>query len=389
MSHKLTKRQVRAIGKMMANKGQLEQKKEAKSQRKLARAQLQERTPRQRDWDAYEEAPSREKMRRLKVEVTAPTTEPEGARVDVEAGTVIEVRSGDSLVSFRCRTLRATLPPGMRSADGLRSPIAVGDRVVLEPGASDVVRVVDVLPRRSALRRSVYDPSRDAASYKGHVIAANIDQVVVVCSPETPPFRPRLIDRYLVAASLDELQVVICLNKRDLGVPSDVERYLEGYAALGVAVVRTSALGSTGLDPLRERLSGRVSLFTGHSGVGKSSLLNAVEPGLALRVNDVTQSTAGQGKGRHTTSSARLVPLSLADTFVVDSPGIRAFGVKGVPPQELTSHFDDLAAFAEGCSYRNCLHRGEPQCAVDVEAHHDWFLRERLASYRSILQELT
>lgn len=389
MSHKLTKRHIRAINRMMANKGQLEQRKEAKAQRRLAKAQQSERTPRQRAWDDYDAAPSYEKIRRLKVEAPVGTAQPKVEPAAVEAGTVIEVRSGDSLVSFRGRVLRATLSAGLRSvAPDMRSPLAVGDRVELEPGATGEARIVAVLPRRSALRRAVSDPSRDAAVYKGQIIAANIDQVVVVCSPLAPPFRPRLIDRYLVAASLDALPVLVCLNKCDLGVPVDVERYLAGYARLGVESVRTSAVGRTGLDALRERLSGKASLLTGHSGVGKSSLLNAVEPGLALRVNDVTQSTAGQGKGRHTTSSARLVPLSQPDTFVVDSPGIRAFGVKGVELHELASHFVDIAALASGCAYRDCLHRGEPDCAVDVEAHHDWFLRERLASYRSILKEL-
>ncbi len=182
--------------------------------------------------------------------------------------------------------------------------------------------------------------------------------------------------------------VLVCLNKCDLDVPAEVERYLEGYARIGVESVRTSAVARSGLDALRERLAGKASLLTGHSGVGKSSLLNAVEPGLALRVNDVTQSTAGQGKGRHTTPSARLVPLSMAETFVVDSPGIWAFGVKGVAPQELASHFAGIAETAAKCAYRDCLHRGEPDCAVDVEAHHGWFLRERLASHRSILREL-
>jgi len=271
---------------------------------------------------------------------------------------------------------------------GTRSPIAVGDRVTLEPAGPGEARISAVLPRRSALRRAVADASRDAATYKGQVMAANIDQVVIVCSPVAPPFRPRLIDRYLVAASLDELPAVICLNKCDLGVPHDIERYLDGYAHLDIAAVRTSAVSNAGLDELSERLSGRVSLFTGHSGVGKSSLLNAVEPGLALRVNEVTQSTAGQGKGRHTTSAARLVPLSLPDTFVVDSPGIRAFGVRGVPAHELAGHFTGIAALASGCSYRDCLHRGEPDCAVDAAAGRDWFLRERLASYRTLLAEV-
>jgi ribosome biogenesis GTPase len=143
-----------------------------------------------------------------------------------------------------------------------------------------------------------------------------------------------------------------------------------------------------GIDTLREALAGRVSLVAGHSGVGKTSLLNAIEPGLALRVGEVTQATAGQGKGRHTTSSARLVPLSQPDTFVVDSPGIRAFGIKGLPARALAAHFRDLAAHAGGCSYRDCLHRGEPGCALADAAARDAFLAARLASYRALLAEL-
>ncbi len=390
MSHKLTKRHIRAINKMMANKSQLEQRKEAKAQRRQVRAQQQERPPRRREWpDDAEAAPSFEKMRRLKVEapVSPPSATPQVAAGPT--GTVIEVRFGDSLVAYRGAVVRATLPGSARLDFDTRSPIAVGDRVQLEPIGSSQARIVGVLPRRSALRRAVSDSSRDAAPYAGQIIAANIDQVVVVCSPSAPPFRPRLVDRYLVAASLDSLPVLICLNKCDLGVPGDVERYLTGYAQVAVQGVRTSAVDRTGLDALRERLSGRTSLLTGHSGVGKSSLLNAIEPGLALRINEVTQSTAGQGKGRHTTSSARLVPLSLPETFVVDSPGIRAFGVRGVPPHELASHFAGIAAIAGGCAYRDCLHRGEPDCAVAAAAAHDWFLSERLASYRTILKELT
>jgi ribosome biogenesis GTPase len=306
------------------------------------------------------------------------------------AGTVLDVRSGESLVSLEGRLLRAVLPPAARvSGGGLRSPVAVGDRVAIEPVERGLVRIVSVLPRRSALVRDVYDPSRRDPQTQGQVLAANIDQVVIVCSPAEPPFRPRLLDRYLVAASRDGIRPVICLNKTDLVAERQVEAWLASYERhLGIVVLRTSAATSAGVDGLRACLAGKVSLLAGHSGVGKSSLLNAVEPGLHLRVGDVTRAKAGQGKGRHTTSSARLVPLSESDTFVVDSPGIRAFGIRGIPPRELAQHFPDLAAHAAGCAFADCLHRGEQACAVEVAARGDWFLLERLRSYRAMLGEL-
>ena len=181
---------------------------------------------------------------------------------------------------------------------------------------------------------------------------------------------------------------MICLNKLDLGVDEETEFWLRGYETLDISVLRASALHGEGIEEIRQAIAGKVSLFSGHSGVGKTSLLNAIEPGLALKVDSVTQSTAGQGKGRHTTSSARLVPLSMSETFVVDSPGIRAFGIKGIARNELASHFEDLASLAAGCAYHDCLHRGEPQCSVDERAKGNAFFRARLESYRGLLREL-
>jgi ribosome biogenesis GTPase len=389
-SHKLTKRHQQAIQKSLAYKGRHEEIKEAQRLRQQERAQRRGRPPRQRDWQDGDAAPSREKMRRAAALDAAPT--PSTAEPPPEpsfVATVIEVRSGDSLVSFEGRTLHAILPLGARAADpSLRSPIAVGDRVAIEPVEAGIVRMVSVLPRRSALVRGTYDPSRRDATVLGQVLAANIDLALVVCSPAEPPFRPRLIDRYLVAAARDAIPAMVCLNKIDLGVTPEVEELLAAYERLGVEIVRASAASGEGVAALRDVIAGKVSLFTGHSGVGKSSLLNALEPGLALRVGDVTQSRAGQGKGRHTTSSARLVPLSLPETFVVDSPGIRAFGLRGMAPHQLATYFADIDAIAPACSYRDCLHRAEPGCAVKAAAHLDAFLRARLESYRAILEEL-
>ncbi|MCH8849601.1 MAG: ribosome small subunit-dependent GTPase A [Chloroflexi bacterium] len=391
MTEKLTNRHLKAMRKAFSRKEQRAQLKVQERERAAERAVRRARPPRQRDWADDDDTSTREKMRpgsRASRAASAPAAAaPRPAALTL--GTVIEVRSSDSLVSFQGHTVSAKLRPGLRLDDSAtRSALAVGDRVELEAAAEDQVRIVAVAQRRSWLSREIYDPNRDDASRRRHVIAANIDQVIVICSPAEPPFRPRLLDRYLVAASRDGLPAVICLNKSDLGVPDDVERALRGYAALGVDVLRTSALAGDGIDDARRLIAGKVSLFSGHSGVGKSSLLNALEEGLALRVGAVTGSTAGQGKGRHTTASARLVPLSTPDTYVVDTPGIRTFSVRGMDRHDLAGHFTEIAALAAGCSYRDCLHVREPGCAVAAGVGGDSFLRERLASYRGMLAEL-
>jgi ribosome biogenesis GTPase len=391
MSEELRKRQLRSIKKWKQNRELRVQLKEQKAQRQAERADRRRKPPRRREWgEDDDDAHTWEKIRpAARVERGRPVAPPPEPTPQA-AGTVIEVRSGDSLVMLHGRVVRAVLPPGGRTLDpNARSPLAVGDRVYLEPLTADAARIVAVAPRRSALSREIYDPNRDDAARRSHVLAANIDQAVVVCSPAEPPFRPRLIDRYLVAASRDALPAVICLNKTDLDVPHQVEASLRGYSRLGVEVLRTSAVTGHGIDLLRRCLAAKASLFSGHSGVGKSSLLNTLEPGLALRVGTVTQSTPGQGKGRHSTSSARLIPLSMPDTFVVDTPGIRAYSLRGTDPRSLAGYFADIAALADGCEFRDCLHRGEPACAVAAAAEDDPFLRARLQSYRGMLRELT
>jgi ribosome biogenesis GTPase len=388
MSEEIPKRRLKGILKALDDKKQRIELKERQRKRLAESASRRPPPPRRKGWrhidDEHEMEPERpaRPLRRSPYAV-APEALPESI------GTVVEIRPGESLVAHGGALVRATLPAAGAAIDpSTRSPLAVGDRVQLQPTGENQARIVAILPRRSALTRDVYDASRRDAVHERHVLAANIDQVIVVCSPAEPPFRPRLIDRYLVAASRDSLPAVVCLNKEDLGVAGKVEWYLDGYSRLGVPVLRTSALTGAGLVELKERMAGRVSLLTGHSGVGKSSLLNALEPTLALRIGEVTQTAAGQGKGRHTTSAARLIPLSLPGTFVVDTPGIRAFGIRGMEARELARHFADIAALARGCAFADCLHWGEPACAVARRARHDGFLEERLESYRGMLREL-
>lgn len=233
MPKKVTERRLQSLKKSNANKDQRLQLKERARERRAQAATRQPRSPRRRDWvDAHEDdrVPAKERMRAPGSAPPATAVRPE---VEIGAvGTVIEVRSGDSLIAYEGRILHGVLPPGSRVLDPTtRSPLAVGDRVQLSAVGHGQVRIISILPRRSALSRAVYNPTRRDPAHQGQVMAANIDQVIIVCSPAEPPFRPRLIDRYLVAASRDGLPAIICLNKVDLSVGDSVDAYLRGYRA--------------------------------------------------------------------------------------------------------------------------------------------------------------
>ena len=257
----------------------------------------------------------------------------------------------------------------MKARELGRKGVVVGDRVALVGatggGPDDLARVVRVEPRASVLRRTA-DDTDDVE----RIIVANADQLVVVTSLDNPPPRPRLIDRALVAAYDAGLDPLLALTKADLTEPSD---FLASYAPLDVPYVVTrratdAPAGSDGrpaaidgLDELRQRLAGRVSVLLGHSGVGKSTLVNALVPG-ALRatgvVNDVT------GRGRHTSTSAVALRLPDGSGWVVDTPGIRSFGLAHVDLARIINHFPDLEPGTEQCP-RGCTH-DEPDCALDA-----------------------
>jgi ribosome biogenesis GTPase len=386
-SENFSKHQQRSIKKSFEEKDNRLERKERQKERQLQKAQSRPRPAEEPDDFLFDEDDLQDLPRPRSVRTRSAVQPRDHSGYPV--ATVIEVYGRQVVVLHEGRVLRARLDPSIGKGESeLRSPIAVGDRVRLEVIPTGESRIPGILPRRTILTRGAGDMSRRDGISETHVLAANIDQVVIVCSAAEPPFRPRLIDRFLVAASRDGLPVVLCLNKVDMGMDQEVESYLRGYSALGVSVLRVSAVSGQGISALRQALEGRTSLLTGHSGVGKSSLLNALEPGLALRVGQVTQSTAGQGKGRHTTSSARLVPLSGPDTLVVDSPGIRAFGIGGISPKDLAAHFPDIALLAPECSFHDCLHNGEDGCAVAVEAERDPFLQARWESYKGLVAEV-
>ncbi|MBI3858346.1 MAG: ribosome small subunit-dependent GTPase A [Planctomycetes bacterium] len=244
---------------------------------------------------------------------------------------------------------------------------AVGDFVELTPGEASQGTIEKVLPRRSRLsRHDVMRPSTE------QVIAANVDVLFVVQSAKDPEFNDTIVDKCTVMAAGNQLPLVIVVNKSDLGRP-DVSL----YEKVGYRCVRTSAKTGEGVEELRSFLRGKTSVFMGPSGVGKSSLINALDPELSLKVGEVSR----RGEGRHTTTWVELLPI--AGGLVADTPGMEFFTLWGVTPENLKDHFLDFVDLAGGCRFRNCSHTLEADCAVRGSA-----AATRYRNYLEILAKL-
>lgn len=254
--------------------------------------------------------------------------------------------------------------------------LVVGDRVVVRREKGGAV-VAEVMPRTTTLTR------KSPGEERPRVIAANVDQAVVVMAAKLPEPNPRLLDRLLVACHHAGIRPIVCINKVDQGMEL-VEPWLSDYQDAGYEVYLTSARTARGMGNLKRALSGKTTLFCGPSGVGKSALLNAIHPGYKLQEGSISEAT---GKGRHTTTTAQLLPLP-GGGFVVDTPGIREFGLWDLKPEHLAACFPDIAALAVSCAFSNCSHDREPDCAVRRAAEDGKLSARRYISYLKLRSEL-
>jgi ribosome biogenesis GTPase / thiamine phosphate phosphatase len=261
-----------------------------------------------------------------------------------------------------------------------RTKLAVGDEVSIEPDARGGAWAIgEIYPRRSHLARR-----EPGGGHGERIVAANIDQVVVVFAAAEPEPHPRMLDRFLIIAAANDLPARVVINKVELTGEGQARARFADYQRAGYPVHLTSVKGQLGLEELHAALSDRVSVLTGPSGVGKSSLLNAIYPGLRLRVGEISRSVM---KGRHTTVGAEMHPLP-GGGFVMDTPGLREVGVWSLSPDELDRCFLEMRPFLGRCRFGDCTHRVEPGCAVREAVARGEVGAARYDSYLKLYGEL-
>jgi ribosome biogenesis GTPase len=260
--------------------------------------------------------------------------------------------------------------------------LAVGDHVLLEDAEGGSVAIAEILPRRSQLARRV-----PGGGQGERVLAANVDEVMIVFAAANPEPHPRMLDRFLVIAEANELPARIVINKVELigGVDAARARWSD-YERAGYPVHYTSVKAREGLEALHDALDGKVTVLTGPSGVGKSSLLNAMFAGLNLRVGEISESV---NKGRHTTVGGFLHPLPGAHGgYVADTPGLREVGMWALAPAELDACFPEIRKFRDDCRFADCTHRTEPGCEVRAAVSRGEISQARYESYLKLRDEL-
>ena len=272
---------------------------------------------------------------------------------------------------------------------GIRStnPVAVGDRVQIVPNNEGTAFITEIEDRRNYIIRKSINLSKQS-----HIIAANVDQAILVVTVANPQTSTTFIDRFLASAEAYRVPVILVFNKTDL-LDEDMRRYQEAmvnlYQTIGYECHQISAENGDGVDNLRPLLKDKITLLSGNSGVGKSTLINRLVPDANLRTSEISDA---HNTGQHTTTFSEMIPLSpitqhLTPGFLIDTPGIKGFGTFDMEPEELTSYFKEIFHFSQDCRFSNCTHTHEPGCAV-LKALEDHYIAEsRYQSYLSMLED--
>lgn len=278
-------------------------------------------------------------------------------------------------------SLRGRVKKTRDGGDEAALKLAVGDEVRVEPGTHDDWSIIEILPRRSKLARRA-----PGGAHGERVLAANVDQVIVTFAAVKPEPHPRMLDRFLVIAEANQLPARIVINKIELGDRAATEAMFGPYAKAGYAVDYTSVKQQVGLEALHAAFAGKVSVLTGPSGVGKSSLLNATFPGANLRVGEISESV---NKGRHTTVGAVMLELPGDDGgFVVDTPGLREVGLWEIPADRLDWCFPEFRPHLDQCRFGDCRHVSEPDCGVREAVTRGEISTARYESYLLLLNDV-
>jgi len=259
------------------------------------------------------------------------------------------------------------------------SPIVVGDNVEFSIGSDGQAAIEKIMPRQQYL-------ARPDLLVKGQrqIIAANLDQLVIISSTRAPKFKPGLVDRFIVNAEHENLKPAIVINKIDLAGDAEFAEFAGTWRKLGYTVAFTSAITGEGLSGLIGILKDKTSVLAGHSGVGKSSLLNALDSKLHLRTREISIAT---GKGVHTTTSVIMYPMPMGG-WVTDTPGLKVFGLTHYRPEHIADCFAEMRGLAGSCRFGDCLHVSEPGCSIKAAVGSGGIAEFRYESYLKIINEL-
>ena len=276
--------------------------------------------------------------------------------------------------TVRCRIRGRLRLKGVRS----NNPVVVGDEVACEADEGGDYVIADILPRRNYVIRRASNLSKES-----HIIAANVDQALLMASLRSPETPTEFVDRFLVTCEAYKVPVTILLSKLDLQDAEAVAEFRAVYEGAGYRVLEVSVREGRGVEEVRELLAGRTTLVSGNSGVGKSTLIQAIDPSLDLRTGEISES---HHKGRHTTTFSTMYPLA-GGGAVIDTPGIKGFGLIDIDEAELWHYFPEMMRVAPACRFYNCTHTHEPGCAVTEAVKAGEIAWPRYESYLKIRDE--